>query len=343
MDAHSPGRYNASARFRIIENIGSGAYGSVFKAFDQQSNRIIALKSIRPFDPKIGLSPSFYRELTVLQTFQHENIVKYYGVSRTPNDVSIMLEYCESDLQKQLSVQPRLQPSQVKNLMFQLLNGLNVLHEAGFAHRDLKPANILIKSGRTLKITDFGLSRQLNSNQLSSKVASLAYRAPELILGSKDYTTAIDIWSAGIIFYELATGEKFPSACTDLSQLDKIFRVTGTPSPSPDDDSQTDGDYFCQLPNWRLASMLHIYPRTLEQLLRDKLPPELAGAFSIITSMLSLNPSNRPSASELLRNSFFSNMEEAQPLALPEIQTVNELPLIITPPIRPPPVLLVCN
>lgn len=348
MDADSPGRSNALRRFRMIEKIGVGAYGSVYKALDIMNNEIIALKVIKAFDAKDGLPQSFYRELTALQTFKHNNLVDYRGVVRFPTETCIMLEFCESDLQKQLIVQPRLQPNQVKHLMFQLLQGLSVLHEAGFAHRDLKPANILIKDGKTLKITDFGLSRQINniSKPLTSKVASLAYRAPELILGSKDYTTAIDIWSAGIIFYELATGEKFPSATSDLSQLDKIFRVTGTPSPSPDDDKsplKSDGDLLCQLPNWRLASMLHIYPRTLEKLLLDKLPAELADAFNIITSMLSLNPSSRPSASELLRNPFFSNMEEFTTLALPEIPEVEEIHLPRMPIRRPPPILLECN
>lgn len=347
MDAKSPGRYNALSRFRIIENIGVGAYGSVFKAFDLETNEVVALKILKAYDQKESLPLSFYRELGVLQNFKHENIVSYGGVFRYPHEICITLEYCETDLQKQLSCQPLLQPNQVKHLMRQLLNGLAELHQAGYAHRDLKPSNILIKGGRTLKITDFGLSRQLNSKQLTSKVTSLAYRAPELILGSKDYTTAIDIWSAGIIFYELCTGEKFPSACSDLSQLDKIFRVTGTPSPSSEDEKspeiQSDGDILCHLPNWRLASMLHIYPRTLEQLLKDKLPPELADAFDIITSMLSLNPSNRPSAVELLRNPFFSVSEEISPLALPEIKSAHDTSSLRAPLKRPMPILLECN
>lgn len=347
MDAHSPGRYNALDRFRIIEKIGTGTYGSVYKAVDLDQKQIVALKVMKSFNQKESVPLSFYRELNVLQTVSHDNIVSYKGVWRYPDEICLALEYCETDLQKQLSCQPLLQPSQVKSLMCQLLSGLAELHSAGFVHRDLKPANILIKGGKTLKITDFGLSRKLNSKHLTSKVSSLAYRAPELILGSNNYNYSIDIWSAGVIFYELCTGEKFPSACSDLSQLDKIFRVTGTPSPSSDDEKSpepTDGDILCQLPNWRLASMLHIYPRTLEQLLTDKLPQELADAVEIITSMLSLNPSKRPSALELLRNPFFSISEKITPLALPETKSIGErVSPIRAPLIRPTPVILECN
>lgn len=335
MDEQSPGFKWHRERYRIIEEMGQGAYGTVLKAYDTQTHEVVALKTVQRFHQSDGLPLSFYREERYLQTFQSEdNIVKILSTERTSKQtICLVLEFCETDLAKQLQIQSHMTVGQIKNLMFQLLKGLNALHSQNIVHRDIKPSNLLIKNGRTLKIADFGLARNV-SDRMTNRVSSLAYRAPELLFGSSKYSTSVDIWSTAIVFYELLTGEKlFPLPCgSDLSQLDAIFKITGTPESC---------DSLSQLPQWRLTSLLHKYPRKLEELLRTKIPYELSKAIPMLESMLQIDPLLRPSAEMLLQSPFFSQMEAFIPLPLPEIPDVNcEISSPRSPLIRPNQILL---
>ncbi|EAY12631.1 CMGC family protein kinase [Trichomonas vaginalis G3] len=346
MSSDSPGCSLIKNRFRIIENIGQGAYGSVYKALDLLNNKIVALKTVKIFDHKQSMPVSFFRELKVLQSIKDSHIIQYFETIRSNDSTFISMECCDTDLQKQLSSRYRLSFIQIKSLMKQLLQGLNTLHSNGFAHRDIKPANILLKGGSQLKIADLGLSKQILNQRLTSKVCALAYRAPELILGSKDYTFSVDIWSAGVIFYELLTGLPFPAAGSEIGQIDKIFQLTGTPNNSETNSNEDIKlfNFYCQLPNWNITSMLSSHTRTLEQFLEKLIPLEMQEAIPILLEMLSLNPEKRPSASQLLQYDFFSFDEEAIPkIPHPEIKVVEQR--CITPPYvhRPAPILLVCN
>ena len=300
--------------YKLIEEVGSGVYGTVYKALSLKTREIVALKHVRYFYQEDGFPISFYREVKYLKLFsEHQNIVKIKNIEKfNKNDIFLVLEYCETDLKRQFLAQPKMTASQVKHLIFQLLNGLDFLHSRNVAHRDIKPSNLLIKNGKILKIADFGLARELTKNmEFTSKVSSLAYRAPELLLGSTDYTTKVDIWSAGIIFYELATGESFPSGGTELSQLDKIFKITGNPLFS---------ESLSKLPNWRLATMIHGYSQTIDQLLSEKLKGELIEAKPLIESMLQVEPEKRLTAKELLQTSFFTNIGPIDQFKFPQIR-----------------------
>ena len=323
-------------RFRIIEEIGSGSYGKVFKAFDIQNRKIVAIKTFRSFDQKIGVPIAIFREKKALSLFHHQNIVNFEGMflDKKTRKLFYVMEYCDTDLGKQLELSKFLTTSQIKSLMFQLLSGLQEIHSHGYAHRDIKPANLLLKDGLILKISDFGLSRELNSNKLTSCVVSRAYRAPELIFGSTSYSTSIDIWSAGVIFYELVTGEKFPAGQTDLAQLNNIFKLCG----SPNEEKSTLKDS----PYWRKALLLMLHERTLEDVLKSKIPSYLYDVIPIISSMLSLEPDQRPTAKQLLEDPFFEVIGNPEPLLFPEISqesstNISPIPLMIS---RPPPILL---
>ena len=323
-------------RFRIVEEIGSGAYGKVFKAYDLRDRQIVALKTFKSFDPKIGLPIAIFREKKALSIFHHKNIVNFGGMflDKQTRQLFYVMECCDTDLGKQLEASSCLTTSQIKSLMYQLLCGLNEIHSHGYAHRDIKPANLLIKGGIILKISDFGLSRELNSNKLTSCVVSRAYRAPELIFGSTSYSTSIDIWSAGVIFYELVTGEKFPAGQTDIAQLDNIFKICG----SPNEETST----LKELPHWRRALLLMLHERKLEDILESKVPSYLHDAIPIISSMLSLEPNQRPSAKQLLEDPFFENIGNPEPLLYPQLSeessaTTSPMSFMIS---RPPPILI---
>ena len=315
MDAQSVGLIKdlSLRNYELIEEVGSGVYGTVYKAKSLETGEVVALKHVRCFYQEDGFPLSFYREVKYLKLFSnHQNIVKIKNIEKfNKNDLYLVLEYCETDLKQQFLAQPKMSPSQVKSLIFQLLTGLDYLHSRNVAHRDIKPSNLLIKNGKLLKIADFGLARELTKNsEFTCKVSSIAYRAPELLLGSTDYSTKVDIWSAGIIFYELATGESFPSGGTELSQLDKIFRITGNPLFS---------ESLSQLPNWRLATMIHGYSQTLDQLLSEKLKGELIAAKPLIEGMLQVEPEKRLTAKEILQSAFFTKIGPIDQLKFPQI------------------------
>lgn len=144
-----------------------------------------------------------------------------------------MFEYLEHDLNGLIDKKISLDTSQIKCIMQQLLKALDYLHSNRIMHRDIKGANVLINNKGEVKLADFGLARLPDTHLIphyTNRVATLWYRAPELLLGSNNYTTAIDMWSMGCLFFELLTfrplfpGEKEPKV------LDLIYQICGTPT-----------------------------------------------------------------------------------------------------------------
>lgn len=152
----------------------------------------------------------------------------------------------------------------LKSLTYQLLLGISYCHEHRVLHRDLKPQNLLINKKMELKLADFGLARAFGIpvRSYSHEVVTLWYRAPDVLLGSKQYSTSIDLWSAGCIFGEMACGRPmFPGSSVE-DQLLKIFKVLGT----PDETSWRD---VSKLPEWK--SSFPIYDSVDFELICPKL------------------------------------------------------------------------
>lgn len=214
-----------------VGKVGEGAYGLVKKGRDVSSNQLIALKIFRRLQREgEGIPLTVLRELTLLRELEHENIMKCKDIVLNPHDdcsIIMVMDYAPYDLgellkyhlrsisfidNRGLSVQLKklMEPSLVKSMIYQLLRGMEYLHQNYIIHRDLKPANLLLTDAGTLKISDFGLSRvvldPLRILAEDGLVVTLWYRAIELVMGSRHYTPAIDIWSVGCIFAELLMG-----------------------------------------------------------------------------------------------------------------------------------------
>ncbi|THG03313.1 hypothetical protein TEA_011324 [Camellia sinensis var. sinensis] len=222
--------------YDMLDKVGQGTYSNVYKARDKETGKIVALKKVK-FDTTEPESVKFMaREIVILQKLDHPNIVKLEGLatSRMQYSLYLVFEYMHSDLARIISrPDENLTEPQVKSYMHQLLSGLEHCHNRGILHRDIKGSNLLIDKNGMLKIADFGLANYFDPTRkrhLTSRVVTLWYRAPELLLGVTAYGVGIDLWSAGCLMAEMFGGRPIMPGRTEVEQLHRIFKLCGTPS-----------------------------------------------------------------------------------------------------------------
>lgn len=290
-------------RYQKLERIGEGTYGVVYKAKDKTTEAIIALKRIRLEAEDEGIPSTAIREISLLKELRHPNIVRLYDVVHTEKKLTLVFEYLDQDLKKYLDVcEGGLDPMIVKSFLFQLLTGVAYCHHHRVLHRDLKPQNLLINREGELKLADFGLARAFGIpvRSYTHEVVTLWYRAPDVLLGSRKYSTPVDIWSIGCIFAEMVNGSPLFTGTTDESQLDIIFRHLGTPS-----ESIYPG--ISELPEWRSDFRQFPQPDNLDFLVSNLDP---AGC-NLLQSMLVYDPSKRINAQEARHHRYFDDLPES--------------------------------
>ncbi|KAF2934636.1 hypothetical protein DAI22_04g177700 [Oryza sativa Japonica Group] len=292
--------------FERLNKINEGTYGVVYRARDKKTGEIVALKKVKMEKEREGFPLTSLREINILLSFHHPSIVdvKEVVVGSSLDSIFMVMEYMEHDLKGVMEAmkQPYSQ-SEVKCLMLQLLEGVKYLHDNWVLHRDLKTSNLLLNNRGELKICDFGLSRQYGSplKPYTQLVVTLWYRAPELLLGTKEYSTAIDMWSVGCIMAELLAKEPLFNGKTEFEQLDKIFRTLGTPN-------EKIWPGYAKLPGVKVNFVKQPYNR-----LRDKFPaasfsgrPILSEAgFDLLNNLLTYDPEKRLSADAALQHEWF--------------------------------------
>ena len=202
--------------------MGNGAYGHVWKVKEISTGKIFALKKIFDAFQNPTDSQRTYREILVLKQLQHPHIINMEQVIPSDNkkDIYLVFEYMESDVFNVVS-EGLLQEVHKRYIIYQTLKALKYIHSADLVHRDLKPSNLLLNSDCLTKICDFGLVRSVAKTEeedpvLTENVATRWYRAPEVLLGSKDYDQKADMWSVGCITAEIITGKPlFPGNSTN--------------------------------------------------------------------------------------------------------------------------------
>ncbi|XP_024007627.1 cyclin-dependent kinase G1 isoform X2 [Eutrema salsugineum] len=297
--------------FQKLNKINEGTYGIVYKARDEITKEIVALKKIKmkedKYEEEYGFPLTSLREINILLSCNHPSIVNVKEVvvgGKTDSDVYMVMEHLEHDLKGLMDRKKQpFSTSEVKCLMMQLLEGVKYLHTNWIIHRDLKPSNLLMNNTGELKICDFGMARQYGSpiKPYTQMVVTQWYRPPELLLGAKEYSTAVDMWSIGCIMAELLSQKPLFPGKSELDQLQKIFAVLGTPS-------EAIWPGFSSLPNAKAK-----FPTQPYNLLRKKFPAiSFVGGqilsergFDLLNGLLTLDPEKRLTVEEALNHGWF--------------------------------------
>ncbi|KAK0378669.1 hypothetical protein CLIM01_03962 [Colletotrichum limetticola] len=281
--------------------VGSGTYGKVFKALHVYTKGLVALKRIRMEGERDGFPVTAVREIKLLQSLRHTNIVQLQEVMVERNDCFMVFEYLSHDLTGILNHPSfTLDAAQKKHMTMQLFDGLDYLHKRGVLHRDIKAANILVSSDGVLKLADFGLARfYAKRHQLdyTNRVITIWYRSPELLLGETQYGPACDVWSAACVMVEIFTRHAiFPGDGSEINQLDKIYAVMGTPN-------KAEWPGLIDMPWFELLRPGYRRANTFPQKYQDRLP---ASAYRLLAAMFAYDPAKRPSAAEVLADEYFT-------------------------------------
>ncbi|KAL1337477.1 hypothetical protein AAHE18_10G141900 [Arachis hypogaea] len=299
-----------------LGKVGCGTYSNVYKARDKRSGKIVALKKVR-FDTSDPESIKFMaREIMILQTLDHPNVIKLEGVatSRMQYSIYLVFEFMHADLARIIARSAvRLTEPQIKCYMQQLLCGLQYCHEKGVIHRDIKSSNLLVDTRGVLKIADFGLAHSFDiksNGPLTNKVVTLWYRAPELLLGSTNYGFGVDLWSAGCLLAEMFVGRPIMPGRTEVEQLHMIFKLCGSPSDN----------YYRKL---KLTSS-HRPSQRYRPNYNGNFPNLPSSFLHLLATLLDLDPSHRGTAASALRSEFFNSSPlPCDPSDLPAIYNNN--------------------
>lgn len=291
-----------SEAYQKLEKIGEGTYGIVYKAKDRSTGKIVALKKIRLESEDEGVPSTAIREISLLKELSHPCIVSLLDVVSSNSKLYLVFEYLDLDLKRYMDSAKAstgiLSPEQVKSYVYQLVSGIAYCHSHRIVHRDLKPQNLLIDQEGMLKLADFGLARAFGIpvRTYTHEVVTLWYRAPEILLGCKHYVPAVDIWSIGCIFAELAALSPLFPGDSEIDELFKIFRVLGTPTEQVWAGVSSLADYKADFPMWGGQELANVVPQLC------------AEGIDLLQKMLVYDPAKRITAKQALQHSYFDEV-----------------------------------
>lgn len=316
--------FEVEQRYEIREIVGQGAYGVVCSGVDLKTGQNVAVKKVENIFDHRSLAKRTLRELKLVRYFQHENIMSMQRVMRphSPhfNNLYLVSELMETDLACVIRSPQELTDEHCQFFIYQVLRGLKYIHSTNVIHRDLKPRNLLVNSNCDLKICDFGLARFDDPSVdercvMSSYIATRWYRAPEVIIGRRRYTKAVDMWSVGCILAELIGRKPIFPGRDSFHQITLITSIIGTPSPEelsvhstsllfrPGFDTSV-SDFVAALPRKSKIPFQQIYPKANPL------------ACDLLDKLLCFDPDKRLTVEEALRHPYLEELhcEEDEPI-----------------------------
>ncbi|XP_003788349.1 serine/threonine-protein kinase MAK isoform X1 [Otolemur garnettii] len=282
-------------RYTTMRQLGDGTYGSVLMGKNNESGELVAIKRMKrkfySWDECMNL-----REVKSLKKLNHANVIKLKEVIRENDHLYFIFEYMKENLYQLMKDRNKFFPeSVIRNIMYQILQGLAFIHKHGFFHRDMKPENLLCMGPELVKIADFGLARELRSQPpYTDYVSTRWYRAPEVLLRSSVYSSPIDVWAVGSIMAELYTLRPLFPGTSEVDEIFKICQVLGTPKKS----DWPEGYQLASSMNFRFPQCVPINLKTL-------IPNASNEAIQLMNEMLNWDPKKRPTASQALKHPYF--------------------------------------
>ncbi|ODM89182.1 Cyclin-dependent kinase 17 [Orchesella cincta] len=311
--------YGRSETYVKLEKLGEGTYATVYKGRSRLTETLVALKEVR-LEHEEGAPCTAIREVSLLKGLRHANIVTLHDVVHTKTSLTLVFEYLDEDLKHYMDTCGGiLSIENVKLFLFQILRGLAYCHERRILHRDLKPQNLLINTRGELKIADFGLARakSVPSKTYSNEVVTLWYRPPNVLLGSTQYSTPMDIWSVGCIFCEMSSGRPLFPGSTVKDQLRRISRTLGVPA---------DGSWPKLSSHEEEVITRRFYRRAPEQLVSRALRLDSEG-IDLLAGLLKYDVKTRLSAKNAMQHNYLKKYWEATK-ELPETSSIFTIPWV---------------
>jgi serine/threonine protein kinase len=291
--------------YTAVKIIGSGTFGVVYEAQVQETGETVAIKKV--FHDKRYKN----RELQILKELMHPNVVTIKHAFFTNGDenpeemyYNIVMDFVPDTIYKVTRTYYKAKqhfPMQLaKVYCYQTLRGLAYIHAIGICHRDIKPQNILVDpKGNRLRICDFGSAKRLVKGEPNvAYICSRYYRAPELIFGATEYTTAIDVWSSGCVFAEMILGEPIFPGDSSIDQLVKIVKILGTPKDEQIQQMNPNQKEPIKLPQIKPVPWSKVFSNKTDDVL----------FIDLLAKMLTYNPTERISAVKALTHQFFNEL-----------------------------------
>ncbi|KXT00246.1 hypothetical protein AC578_1205 [Pseudocercospora eumusae] len=311
--------------YQKMEKVGEGTYGVVYKARDLTTpdHRIVALKKIRLEAEDEGVPSTAIREISLMKEMQDPAVLRLLNIVHADgHKLYLVFEFMDLDLKKYMEALPVSQGGRgkplpegvlegrghfglgaemVKKFTHQLLSGIKYCHSHRVLHRDLKPQNLLIDKEGNLKIGDFGLARAFGVplRTYTHEVVTLWYRAPEILLGGRQYSTGVDMWSVGCIFAEMATRKPLFPGDSEIDEIFKIFRLLGTPTDQEWPGVTSFPDFKSSFPKWERKQDDELVNADGVKVLGDE-------GLNLLDALLVYDPAGRMSAKQAVHHPYFT-------------------------------------
>lgn len=282
-------------RYKQLKTLGDGTYGSVVLGKANDTGETVAIKKMKrkyySWEECMNL-----REVKSLRKLSHTNLIKLKEVIRENDQLYFVFEYMKENLYQLMKNRDKLFPeSAIRNIIYQILQGLAFMHKTGFFHRDMKPENLLCSGPEIVKIADFGLVREIRSKPpYTDYVSTRWYRAPEVLLRSTNYSSPIDMFAIGCILAELYTLRPLFPGSSEVDMIFKMCSVMGTPT-------KEDWPEGYQL----AAAMNFKFPKLVATPLKQLISNASHEGAQIMMDFMRWNPQRRPTAQQALRYPFF--------------------------------------